>query len=154
MAAIREKEACIQLLQGPPDSTKEKIEILIRQKEQLRHRLLTQSSESYSVSEGGPYLANVWFAAQQQEPSTVNPYPFQQSQFPPSKMPSHRVQPSYSNYVQSGFTSNGKLLFELIYIKLIRHYSWRTNESGVYINSCLWHYSVRPCFFYVWNKSK
>lgn len=109
MAAIREKDACVQLLQGPPDSTKEKIEILLRQKEQLRHRLLTQNSESYSVSEGGPYLANVWFAAQQPEPSG---YPLQQhhqsAHFSAlSKMPSHRIQPSYSSYVNAGLPQNG-----------------------------------------------
>ena len=49
MAAIREKDGCIQLLQGPPDTLKEKLDILARQKEQLRHRLLTQNSESYSA---------------------------------------------------------------------------------------------------------
>ncbi|CAD5218308.1 unnamed protein product [Bursaphelenchus okinawaensis] len=73
MAAIREKEACIQLLQGPPEPIKEKVEILARQKEQLRHRLLTQNNEQYSTSETGPYLANVWMAAQQTtEPSTTS----------------------------------------------------------------------------------
>ncbi|CAD5225483.1 unnamed protein product [Bursaphelenchus xylophilus] len=119
MAAIREKEACIQLLQGPPENIKEKIEILARQKEQLRHRLLTQNNEQYSTSENGPYLANVWMAAQQ-EPTTTA-YPVQKplatitSQLPPSltngttttsaamnRMQHYQQQP-YSNYVsQSG----------------------------------------------------
>lgn len=69
MAAIREKDACIQLLQGPPEALKDKVDILARQKEQLRHRLLTQNNEQYSTADGtGPYLANVWMAAQQNEP--------------------------------------------------------------------------------------
>ncbi|KAI6177525.1 ELKS/Rab6-interacting/CAST family member 1 [Aphelenchoides bicaudatus] len=106
MASIREKDACIQLLQGPPDSTKEKIEILMRQKEQLRHRLLTQNSEGYSVSEGGPYLANVWMAAQQPDPLLA----MQQTTQPfGSKIGQHRVQPSYSAYVHGsgGLAQNG-----------------------------------------------
>ncbi|KAI6188965.1 hypothetical protein M3Y98_00411100 [Aphelenchoides besseyi] len=109
MAAIREKEACIQLLQGPPDSTKEKIEILARQKEQLRHRLLTQNSESYSTGENGPYLANVWLAAQQ---PTVGDYSNLNAPktFGKTISSGQRVQPSYSNYVQgtgAGTIQNG-----------------------------------------------
>ncbi|KAI6215700.1 hypothetical protein M3Y94_00415300 [Aphelenchoides besseyi] len=109
MAAIREKEACIQLLQGPPDSTKEKIEILARQKEQLRHRLLTQNSESYSTGESGPYLANVWLAAQQ---PTVGDYSNLNAPktFGKTISSGQRVQPSYSNYVQgtgAGMIQNG-----------------------------------------------
>uniref|UniRef100_A0A914E5W9 Uncharacterized protein n=1 Tax=Acrobeloides nanus TaxID=290746 RepID=A0A914E5W9_9BILA len=45
MALIREKEACIKLLQTPPDQIRGKIEILNRQKDQLRHKLLTQDSD-------------------------------------------------------------------------------------------------------------
>lgn len=72
MAAIREKESCIQLLQSPPEAIKDKIEVLLRQKEQLRHRLLTQNNEQYSTAENGPFLGNVWLAAQQTtEPSTT-----------------------------------------------------------------------------------
>lgn len=56
MAVIREKEACILLLQGPPDTINEKVEILARQKEQLKHRLLTQEDGLFSTGEGGPYL--------------------------------------------------------------------------------------------------
>lgn len=107
IAAIREKEACIQLLQGPPDSSKEKIEILLRQKEQLRHRLLTQNSEVYSVAEGGPYLANVWMAAQQPEPPH-SAFPLQQHPTFASKLASHRVQPSYSSYMHGRLVQNGR----------------------------------------------
>lgn len=45
MALIREKEACIKLLQTSPDQIRGKIEILNRQKDQLRHKLLTQDSD-------------------------------------------------------------------------------------------------------------
>lgn len=41
MSLIQEKEFCIQLLKSPPDSINEKIKILLKQKEQLKHRLLT-----------------------------------------------------------------------------------------------------------------
>jgi hypothetical protein len=109
MSSIREKEACIQLLQGPPDSTKEKIEILSRQREQLRHRLLTQNSESYSVGEGGPYLANVWMAAQQPDPLLNMQQQQSTQQTFGSKIGSqqHRVQPAYSSYMHGGL-SNGE----------------------------------------------
>lgn len=106
MASIREKEACIQLLQGPPDSTKEKIEILMRQKEQLRHRLLTQNSESYSVGESGPYLANVWMAAQQPDQLLTMQQQQQSTQPFGSKIGSHRVQPPYSSYMHTGQNGN------------------------------------------------
>uniref|UniRef100_A0A915E748 Uncharacterized protein n=1 Tax=Ditylenchus dipsaci TaxID=166011 RepID=A0A915E748_9BILA len=60
MELIKEKDACINLLQSPPDSLKEKVEILTRQKEQLKHRLLIQVNDAFSTSEGGPYLGNAW----------------------------------------------------------------------------------------------
>ncbi|KAI1724949.1 RIM-binding protein of the cytomatrix active zone domain-containing protein [Ditylenchus destructor] len=71
MEVIKEKEACIALLQSPPDSISEKIDILTRQKEHLKHRLLTQGSHAaatvgvgpsvgFSTTEGGPYLGNAW----------------------------------------------------------------------------------------------
>lgn len=52
MTIIREKESFIQLLQSPPDSIKEKTKILIIQKEQLKHRLLTtESLDTTSIQE-------------------------------------------------------------------------------------------------------
>ncbi len=58
MAVIREKEACIHLLQGPPDLLRDKIDVLLRQKEQLKHQLLSfhDGATSFSTAEGGPYL--------------------------------------------------------------------------------------------------
>lgn len=48
MALINEKESCIQLLQHSPESIKNKVEELIRQKEHLKHKLLTQDIMSFN----------------------------------------------------------------------------------------------------------
>lgn len=56
MALVREKEACIHLLQGPPDSLRDKIDVLLKQKEQLKHQLLSGGEVAFSTGESGPYL--------------------------------------------------------------------------------------------------
>lgn len=116
MAAIREKEGCIALLQGPPDSLKEKIDILARQKEQLRHRLLTQNSEAYSTGADAtsPYLGNIWLAAQQPagdaDSLVYSGGGTMKAPYLGAGMSSHHqyhVQPPYSSYVAAG-AQNGK----------------------------------------------
>lgn len=50
MSQIREKEAAIQLLQMSPEQFSDQIQLLTRQKEQLRHQLLTHDSEFFNSS--------------------------------------------------------------------------------------------------------
>lgn len=52
MTLINEKEACIQILQHFPGTIKDKVEELLRQKEQLKHKLLTQDVFSCNNLEG------------------------------------------------------------------------------------------------------
>jgi hypothetical protein len=52
MAQIREKDAAIQLLQISPEQFSEQITILTRQKEQLRHKLLTNDNETIGNTGG------------------------------------------------------------------------------------------------------
>ena len=111
MAAIRALDNCVQLVQQPPDSLKEKVEVLTRQKEQLRHRLLTQSSETYSTGESAAYLGNVWLAAQQ--PYTTNF--IEPNAHGAAKAhagaPLGHVQPPYHSYIAtSNVASNGKMV--------------------------------------------
>lgn len=52
MAQIREKDAAIQLLQISPEQFSGQITILTRQKEQLRHKLLTNDNETIGNAGG------------------------------------------------------------------------------------------------------
>ena len=49
MVLMREKDACIKLLQTPPEQIRGKIEVLNRQKDQLRHKLLAQDGGDFSI---------------------------------------------------------------------------------------------------------
>jgi hypothetical protein len=49
MALIAEKDACIALIQNPVETTWEKLQKLVRQREQLKHGLLVQDSGAHNV---------------------------------------------------------------------------------------------------------
>lgn len=53
MSQIREKDAAIQLLQISPEQFADQIQLLIRQKEQLRHKLLTHDAEFFNSNMQG-----------------------------------------------------------------------------------------------------
>uniref|UniRef100_A0AC34QU09 Uncharacterized protein n=1 Tax=Panagrolaimus sp. JU765 TaxID=591449 RepID=A0AC34QU09_9BILA len=50
MSQIKEKEAMIQLLQMSPEQFADQIQLLTRQKEQLRHKLLTHDAEFFTAN--------------------------------------------------------------------------------------------------------
>ena len=62
MAQIREKDASIQLLQMSPEQYSEQIQILTRQKEQLRHKLLTNDNDTSIGNVAFPGVPHVSYA--------------------------------------------------------------------------------------------